>query len=311
MDGTSMFLLVLRRELDPQLIDLRLRPRVTIGRGRDCDIVLDDPKVSRRHVAVERALDRYFLVDLGSSNGTFVNGFKVTLRGQIALQERDSIEVGDTRLVFGSSDVLSAVRESSSTGSSVLAVGFEDLIMEARRDDTPNGVGETTVILRAFSNVPRVVGFERSLEVLAPRLGASFAAVYLREEKGVLQLAASWPTAGSSLASIAERAWRTHAGVAMRHHMIPEASPAAADTTPTQHVAAAVPFDIGCGPVGVLAIERATRGFDRRDLARLALFGDRLAHALVTRSPNDDEDARASFEIEAFRGANEPRSDGR
>ena len=47
------------------------RPRVIIGR-HDADINVDDPEVSRQHAALEISTDRITLVDLGSTNGTFM-----------------------------------------------------------------------------------------------------------------------------------------------------------------------------------------------------------------------------------------------
>src|SRR5512135_1608611 len=54
-----------------------LRGRLVIGRGSDCDLVLDEPEMSRRHAVIENTGDGMFLRDLGSSNGTFVNGVQV------------------------------------------------------------------------------------------------------------------------------------------------------------------------------------------------------------------------------------------
>ena len=54
-----------------------LRGRLVIGRGSDCDLVLDEPEMSRRHAVIENSGDGVFLRDLGSSNGTFVNGVQV------------------------------------------------------------------------------------------------------------------------------------------------------------------------------------------------------------------------------------------
>jgi len=48
-----------------------------IGRGSDCDLVLDEPEMSRRHALIENTGDTIFLRDLGSANGTFVNGVQV------------------------------------------------------------------------------------------------------------------------------------------------------------------------------------------------------------------------------------------
>ena len=54
-----------------------IRTRLTIGRGSECDLVLDEPEMSRRHAVIENAGDGVYLRDLGSSNGTFVNGVQV------------------------------------------------------------------------------------------------------------------------------------------------------------------------------------------------------------------------------------------
>jgi pSer/pThr/pTyr-binding forkhead associated (FHA) protein len=52
--------------------------RVVLGRGRQADFQLDDPNVSRRHAAVYWENGRLFLKDLGSTNGTLLNGRPVT-----------------------------------------------------------------------------------------------------------------------------------------------------------------------------------------------------------------------------------------
>jgi pSer/pThr/pTyr-binding forkhead associated (FHA) protein len=52
--------------------------RLRIGRQPDNDMVLDDPLISRRHAEVRRTSTGWQLIDLSSSNGTFVNGLPVT-----------------------------------------------------------------------------------------------------------------------------------------------------------------------------------------------------------------------------------------
>jgi pSer/pThr/pTyr-binding forkhead associated (FHA) protein len=63
----------------------------SIGRGSDCDIVLDDPEVSRRHAVIRRDGDRYVLADLGSKNGTHLNG--APLMRASALRDGDEISI--------------------------------------------------------------------------------------------------------------------------------------------------------------------------------------------------------------------------
>ena len=71
---------------------------LTIGRAADNDIVLDDPLVSRRHAQALRAADGSWRIrDLGSHNGTFVNGRQVT--DETPLEPRDIVSVGTHRLI--------------------------------------------------------------------------------------------------------------------------------------------------------------------------------------------------------------------
>ncbi|HEX3605334.1 MAG TPA: FHA domain-containing protein [Candidatus Dormibacteraeota bacterium] len=82
---------------------VELRPldgdRLTIGRHAGNDIVLaGDDSASRLHAVIERLGPGWWLRDLGSRNGTFVNGARVT-EGR-ALQHGDELRVGSTRLVY-------------------------------------------------------------------------------------------------------------------------------------------------------------------------------------------------------------------
>ncbi len=69
----------------------------SIGRHPECSIALDDPEVSRRHAAIVGSGEKFFLVDLRSSNGVFVND-KRTL--ECSLDSGDEIVLGQTRLDF-------------------------------------------------------------------------------------------------------------------------------------------------------------------------------------------------------------------
>jgi len=69
-----------------------------IGRSRDCDIVLDDTGVSRRHAEIRPGPDGWTVADLGSTNGLRVNGQDV--RGAQPLRAGDRVELGSTEIVF-------------------------------------------------------------------------------------------------------------------------------------------------------------------------------------------------------------------
>lgn len=91
---------------DGAALEFRLVGRpLTIGRGADADVVVIDPLVSRRHARLVVRGGRFVLADLGSKNGTRVNGEAIR---EAVVAPGDRIELGSTRLEI----VLLAARES-------------------------------------------------------------------------------------------------------------------------------------------------------------------------------------------------------
>ncbi len=74
-----------------------VKEETTIGREQGNDIIIPNPTVSRFHAKIIRSEDRYFIEDLGSANGTLVNGIKVVKE---LLHDGDIIQLGDVVLVF-------------------------------------------------------------------------------------------------------------------------------------------------------------------------------------------------------------------
>ena len=72
-----------------------LQARTTIGRGSDYQVVVADPVVSARHAAITARGDRWFVEDLGSTNGTQVNDQWVS--APVAVAVGDEIQVGPAR----------------------------------------------------------------------------------------------------------------------------------------------------------------------------------------------------------------------
>ena len=71
---------------------------IVIGRSRDCDIHVADPNVSRRHAEIRPdGNGAYALIDLGSTNGSELNGERVS---HVQLSEGDTIRVGQIELTF-------------------------------------------------------------------------------------------------------------------------------------------------------------------------------------------------------------------
>jgi len=73
---------------------------ISLGRSPECDIVLTDTNVSRRHAEVRPTPDGFALVDLGSTNGCKVNGVPAVHRD---LRDGDELTVGHTRILFQAS----------------------------------------------------------------------------------------------------------------------------------------------------------------------------------------------------------------
>jgi hypothetical protein len=69
-----------------------------IGRSRDCDVVLEDSSISRRHAELRPEGTVWWIEDLGSTNGVRVNG--LTIRGAQELSSGDRIEMGSTEILF-------------------------------------------------------------------------------------------------------------------------------------------------------------------------------------------------------------------
>ena len=70
---------------------------VTIGRHSDCTIILADPNASRHHAEIRASGDGFAVVDLGSTNGTQVNGSRI---GEHLLVDGDVVTIGSTVLRF-------------------------------------------------------------------------------------------------------------------------------------------------------------------------------------------------------------------
>ncbi|MEO8276564.1 MAG: SpoIIE family protein phosphatase [Thermoanaerobaculia bacterium] len=75
---------------------------VILGRGQQCDVVLPEAAVSRRHAQISVADERCFLADLGSGNGTFLNGNAIA--EPTALVSGDVVRIGSAVLEFREAD---------------------------------------------------------------------------------------------------------------------------------------------------------------------------------------------------------------
>jgi len=75
-----------------------LHGEVTVGREKSNAVVVADQKVSRHHAGLAPIDNTFIITDLGSANGTYVNG--VCIAQPTRLKDKDRISVGDTSFVF-------------------------------------------------------------------------------------------------------------------------------------------------------------------------------------------------------------------
>jgi predicted component of type VI protein secretion system len=128
------------------------RQRITIGRRPDNDVCLAYPAVSGEHAAVVTILADSFLEDLGSTNGTLVNGVKVTKH---FLHDRDQIDIGQQVLIYLVDDAATWQAQPASTPATEGAApraGLDaprakrrsDAVAPARPPSPPAGGGSVT-----------------------------------------------------------------------------------------------------------------------------------------------------------------------
>ena len=73
---------------------------ISLGRSSRNDVVIKDKFVSKNHLIIREKNQRYYLEDLGSANGTFLNGVKIDPNELIELQNNDKIGVGFIQFIF-------------------------------------------------------------------------------------------------------------------------------------------------------------------------------------------------------------------
>jgi hypothetical protein len=93
-NSRALLLLETNKGMHPIPLEMTL---LKVGRGLDNDIVLEDSRVSRHHVQLRYKTRRFWVTDLGSTNGTFINGERIS---EAALRNGDTISLGGVELTF-------------------------------------------------------------------------------------------------------------------------------------------------------------------------------------------------------------------
>jgi serine phosphatase RsbU (regulator of sigma subunit) len=170
----------------------RLEPgRTIVGRHPSCGIVLDAVSVSRQHAAIEVEGNQAWIEDLGSRNGTAVDGRRIS--GRHALSDGQHLRIGDQRLAVSSSAPLTVEHL---LGSGAFAIG--DLVEEGADSVILSAVevpvrpelaaGDPEKLLRAAGGLDRAIGASVVLEEVLPRTLDGLFQVFPQAERGFLLL---------------------------------------------------------------------------------------------------------------------------
>lgn len=159
--------------------------RMVLGRASDCDIVLPSRKVSARHAVLLRSGDGWLIEDLGSSNGTFVNGKRVS--GQLLLRAGDRVDLFGTTLEYQPEDapanshpVFTLLDSKDSTGASVVSA--------LHVDDTLRINVAPEAKLRAILEFSRNLGQALDLKEVLPRILDSLFVIFPQADRGFIVL---------------------------------------------------------------------------------------------------------------------------
>jgi sigma-B regulation protein RsbU (phosphoserine phosphatase) len=174
------------------------KDRTVIGRHPGCDIVVDSAAVSRQHAAVMLQGDGCWIEDLGSRNGTLINGHRIVERRR--LEHADEIGVCDQRFTFTSGETTPSqwvMLGGETDGSMTVFQGHhdphaDDMIVsqvDLPRPSVEESFGaHAEAKLRAVMNLNRVIGASLSLEEVLPKLLEGLFQVFPQAERGFVLL---------------------------------------------------------------------------------------------------------------------------
>ncbi len=179
--------------------DIRLdADRAVLGRHPDCDVVLDAASVSRQHAQIVRENGQYFIEDLHSRNGTFVNGRLV--QGRHLLQDGDRLKICDLGLAFYANQPSDRMPKSmSDTEGSSMALMYDETAPRAtstvmsKLGAAPSNAGVRLTVnpevkLRAMIEIAQNLGKALSLDEVLSKLLNSVFKIFIQADRGFVVL---------------------------------------------------------------------------------------------------------------------------
>lgn len=165
--------------------------RIVLGRHPGCDVVLEIAAVSRQHAVVGRADTGHWVEDLGSRNGTFINGERLT--GRYPLLHGDEVVVGEVRFAyvseppsrFGSGAATAAAGFIDDTGCTGVIMTSLDVWGRSAEASAPDSPGSRQ---RAVNELERLLAGSLALDDMLPRLLEGVFGIYPNAERGFVLL---------------------------------------------------------------------------------------------------------------------------
>ena len=168
-----------------------------LGRHPDCDIVLDVGAVSRQHARIVRVGTDYFVEDLNSRNGTFVNDQRIDGRHKLA--ENDQVRICDLVFLFHQGPPQSAVTVGRSDDKTEPAVVFDDektisgsqVMSKLDVSSVASGLRLTVnaeAKLKALLEIGRNLGTALELNQVLSKLLDNMFAIFLQADRGFIML---------------------------------------------------------------------------------------------------------------------------
>ncbi len=278
---------VIQGRAQPAALTVGSEGEVVLGRAHDAQVQVLDETASRRHALIRQTAGRTMLSDLGSANGTRLNGER--LERPAALFDGDVIEIGSVRLRFVSA-------EGHERSTAVVASDDErvDLALDPERADPAREAGAEAAQRRLrlvcdaatacadASSAPQALS--TLLALLVERLGADRATVSLGGPGGRLEVAASLPPGAVPPASrtLLARVLEQGEAVLIRDARADETRQAHASLVASRHRSTlAAPLRTAEGVLGMVVLEAEGPGrYVEADLEALAAVARQAALAL-------------------------------
>jgi DNA-binding winged helix-turn-helix (wHTH) protein len=143
------------------------QPELTIGRHEECDLVIPDRQVSRKHARIRQEEGHYVIEDLGSKNGTFVNGQELT--GTRVLEDKDEIQIAlCCRLMFVAADATVPVLPAVSARGLHLDLETKRVWVGGRELDPPLSLPQYRLLELLYQAPGRVCSRDQVVEAVWP-----------------------------------------------------------------------------------------------------------------------------------------------